>query len=119
MFQGLFQALSSRLPDRCMAIFRPPDRSPPANYDGRPNADLLAEYQKLIVGYQHHVEFLPCQIEHQQQQLDTYQALLQTLSAQQQTPKYDLRGAQFAGGFAEQVKGNQVGNQQVTPIYNS
>ncbi|MEO0868349.1 MAG: hypothetical protein AAFY17_07860 [Cyanobacteria bacterium J06642_11] len=26
-----------------------------------------------------------------------------------ETPKYDLRGAQFAGGFAENVQGDQVG----------
>lgn len=119
MFQWLFQILLSRLPGRRMVVFRPPDELPSDNDDGRPSTDLLAESQKLIAGYQHQVEFLPCQIEQQQQQLETYQTLLQSLSSQQQVSKYDLRGAQFAGGFAEQVQGNQVGNQQISPIYTS
>ncbi|MEM8614452.1 MAG: SUMF1/EgtB/PvdO family nonheme iron enzyme [Cyanobacteria bacterium P01_H01_bin.105] len=37
----------------------------------------------------------------------------------EQGPKYDLRGAQFAGGFAEAVKGDQIGgainNQNLRP----
>lgn len=34
---------------------------------------------------------------------------LEDKSQAQQTPKYDLRGAQFAGGFAENVLGDQFG----------
>ena len=44
-----------------------------------------------------------------------YKKLLEKLGqieervAKQEAPKYDLRGAQFAGGFAETVHGNQIG----------
>ncbi|MBD1877221.1 hypothetical protein H6F75_27440 [Nodosilinea sp. FACHB-131] len=44
-------------------------------------------------------------------QQQTVEALLDIIKAlsQNQAPKYDLRGAQFAGGFAETVQGNQIG----------
>lgn len=44
----------------------------------------------------------------QQQTVEALLAIIQTLS-QHQGPKYDFRGAQFAGGFAETVHGDQVG----------
>jgi hypothetical protein len=44
-------------------------------------------------------------------QQQTVEALIDIIKAlsQNQAPKYDLRGAQFAGGFAETVQDNQVG----------
>ena len=44
----------------------------------------------------------------QQQTVEALLAIIQTLS-QNQGPNYDFRGAQFAGGFAETVHGDQVG----------
>lgn len=44
----------------------------------------------------------------QQQTVEALLAIIQTLS-QNQGPKYDFRGAQFSGGFAETVHGDQVG----------
>jgi hypothetical protein len=44
----------------------------------------------------------------QQQTVEALLAIIQTLS-QNQGPKYDFKGAQFAGGFAETVQGDQVG----------
>jgi hypothetical protein len=40
--------------------------------------------------------------------LEALREIIQTLS-QNKTPRYDLRGAQFAGGFSEIVHGNQIG----------
>lgn len=44
----------------------------------------------------------------QQQTVEALTDIIKALS-QNQAPRYDLRGAQFAGGFAETVQGNQVG----------
>ena len=44
----------------------------------------------------------------QQQTVEALLEMIQTLS-HSQVPKYDLRGAQFAGGFAETIQGNQIG----------
>jgi hypothetical protein len=45
----------------------------------------------------------------QQQTVEALLAIIQTLS-QNQAPKYDLRGASFAGGFVETVHGDQIGS---------
>lgn len=52
----------------------------------------------------------------QQQTVEALVAIIQTLS-QNQGPKYDLRGAQFAGGFAETVYGDQVGGNVVNQTF--
>ena len=44
----------------------------------------------------------------ERQEKATLMGVLTTM-ASQQGPKYDMRGAQFAGGFAETVQGDQVG----------
>lgn len=62
-----------------------------------------AEYRALLAEYRQ-------QLEAQRQQIEALHAIIQTLS-EQQAPKYDLRGAQFGGGFAETVQGDQVGSQ--------
>lgn len=57
----------------------------------------------------------------QSQQIAALEELIQILKdhqASNQVPKYDLRGAQFAGGFAETVRGDQTGGNQVTPNIN-
>lgn len=64
---------------------------------------LLAEYRQQLDAQRQ-------QIEHQYQQIVALQTIIQTL-AEQQSPKYDLRGAQFSGGFAETVQGNQQSGQ--------
>ncbi|MBD0270050.1 MAG: hypothetical protein ICV77_17370, partial [Cyanobacteria bacterium Co-bin8] len=62
---------------------------------------VLAEYRELLAEYRR-------QLEAQRQQIAALQTIVQTLS-EQQAPRYDLRGAQFAGGFAETVQGDQFG----------
>lgn len=61
---------------------------------------VLAEYRELLAEYRR-------QLEAQRQQIEALQTIIQTLS-EHQAPKYDLRGAQFAGGFAETVHGDQI-----------
>lgn len=65
---------------------------------------LLAEYRQQL-------DHQRRQIDHQYQQILALQAIIQTL-AEQPSPKYDLRGAQFTGGFAETVRGDQIGSIQ-------
>lgn len=43
--------------------------------------------------------------------IQALQDMIQTLQANQ-APKYDFRGATFAGGFAETVYGDQIGTPQ-------
>lgn len=59
-----------------------------------------AEYQALLAEYRQ-------QLAAQRQQIEALHAIIQTLS-EQQSPKYDLRGAHFGGGFAETVQGDQT-----------
>ena len=51
--------------------------------------------------------------EEQPQHIQALQDIIQILR-ENQAPKYDLRGATFSGGFAENVYGDQVGSQQTT-----
>ncbi|TVQ06525.1 MAG: hypothetical protein EA368_16830 [Leptolyngbya sp. DLM2.Bin27] len=46
----------------------------------------------------------------QQQTVEALTDIIKALS-QTQAPRYDLRGAQFAGGFAETVQGDQIGGR--------
>lgn len=76
------------------------------------NDAVLSEYRELLAEYRH-------QLEAQRQQIEALHTIIQTLS-EQQAPKYDLRGAQFAGlrgaqfagGFAETVQGDQISGVQ-------
>ncbi|TVQ06524.1 MAG: hypothetical protein EA368_16825 [Leptolyngbya sp. DLM2.Bin27] len=70
---------------------------------GAPNTHTvaLAEYRELLAEYRR-------QLDAQRQQIEALQTIIQTLS-ETQGPRYDLRGAQFAGGFAETVEGDQIG----------
>jgi hypothetical protein len=61
---------------------------------------VLAEYRELLAEYRR-------QLEAQRQQIETLQTIIQTLS-ENHAPRYDLRGARFAGGFAETVHGDQT-----------
>lgn len=45
----------------------------------------------------------------QSQTVETLKDIIKALAANQ-GPKYDLRGAQFTGGFAERVEGDQIGS---------
>ena len=47
-------------------------------------------------------------------QIDTYNSQGDTTMSQSDSgaPKYDMRGSQFAGGFAETVEGDQIGGPQ-------
>lgn len=47
----------------------------------------------------------------QSQTVETLKDIIEALAANQ-APKYDLRGAQFGGGFAETVEGDQSGSNQ-------
>ena len=62
---------------------------------------VLPEYCELLAEYRR-------QLDAQRQQIEALQTIIQTLS-ETQGPRYDLRGAQFAGGFAETVEGDQIG----------
>ena len=70
---------------------------------GAPNTHtaVSAEYRELLAEYRR-------QLDAQRQQIEALQTIIQTLS-ETQGPRYDLRGAQFAGGFAETVEGDQIG----------
>lgn len=48
------------------------------------------------------------QANNQSQTVETLKDIIKTLAGNQ-APKYDLRGAKFAGGFAERVQGDQIG----------
>ena len=62
---------------------------------------VLTEYRELLAEYRR-------QLDAQRQQIEALQTIIQTLS-ETQGPRYDLRGAQFAGGFAKTVEGDQIG----------
>lgn len=64
------------------------------------NTAVSAEYRELLAEYRR-------QLDAQRQQIEALQTIIQTLS-ETQGPRYDLRGAQFAGGFAETVEGDQI-----------
>ncbi|NEQ47794.1 MAG: NACHT domain-containing protein [Leptolyngbya sp. SIOISBB] len=67
-------------------------------------ADLEAVLASLVDSQSPVAEQSPAQL----QTVEALLTIIQTLS-QNQVPKYDLRGAQFVGGFAETVQGNQTG----------
>ena len=70
-------------------------------YGANSSDAVLAEYRQLLAEYR-------SQLDAQRQQIEALQTIIQTLS-ENQGPRYDLRGAQFAGGFAETVEGDQIG----------
>ncbi|MEM9151688.1 MAG: hypothetical protein AAGB19_14705 [Cyanobacteria bacterium P01_F01_bin.3] len=91
---------------------------------GRPSFTIgLTSYQAvyadaLLAEYRDQIESLRQQLEAKDEQISSLQQIVQTLAAQQ-SAKYDLRGAQFSGGFAETVRGDQVGNIQQAPPFNT
>ena len=76
----------------------------PGCYDHQrtPEAPIHAE----LLALRKENEFLRQQLQISQENLKL------ALIAQRDAVKYDLRGAQFGGGFAESVRGNQIGSIQ-------
>ena len=70
---------------------------------------LEAQYERQLrlQGEQHSAEIQRL-IASERQEKATLMGVLTTM-ANNQGPKYDMRGTQFAGGFAETVQGDQVG----------
>lgn len=70
---------------------------------------LEAEYEKqLRLQGEHHSKEIQSLIEAERQAKSSLIGAITTM-AENQGSKYDLRGAQFAGGFAETVEGDQIG----------
>ncbi|MEM6518730.1 MAG: hypothetical protein AAF722_05275 [Cyanobacteria bacterium P01_C01_bin.70] len=93
------------------------------NYGQRCHTIGQADYQAVyadaqLAEYRDQIEILRQQLEAKDEQISSLQQIIQTLVAQQ-SPKYDLRGAQFSGGFAETVRGDQIGSIQQIPPSNT
>ena len=74
---------------------------------------LEARYEKqLRLQGSSHLEDLQQVIEAERRDKAVLMKVFETMADNQQGPKYDMRGAQFAGGFAETVQGDQVGGTQ-------
>ena len=72
--------------------------------------NLEAQYEKqLRLQGEQHLEEIQGLIEAERQEKATLMGVLTTM-ASNQGPKFDLREAQFAGGFAETVQGDQIGS---------
>lgn len=70
---------------------------------------LEAQYEKqLRLQGERYAEESRQLIEFERQEKATLMGIIETM-AKNQGPKYDQRGAYFAGGFAETVKGDQIG----------
>ncbi|MFG6100550.1 pentapeptide repeat-containing protein [Leptothoe sp. ISB3NOV94-8A] len=70
---------------------------------------LEAQYEERLRLQGEHLEDARQTIEVERRDKASLMALVSTMASTQQGPKYDLSGAQFAGGFAETVQGNQIG----------
>jgi uncharacterized protein YjbI with pentapeptide repeats len=70
---------------------------------------LEAQYEERLRLQGAHLEDIRELLSFERQERTRLSKVVETMASEQQTPKYDLRGAQFAGGFAEVVKGNQYG----------
>lgn len=70
---------------------------------------LEAQYEERLRLQGQHLEDARQTIEIERRDKATLMGVMTTMANNQQGPKYDLRNAQFAGGFAETVQGNQVG----------
>ena len=70
---------------------------------------LEAQYEERLRLQGAHLEDIQELLSFERQERTRLSKVVETMASEQQSPKYDLRGAQFAGGFAEVVKGNQFG----------
>ena len=70
---------------------------------------LESKYEEQMGLHSRHLENALQTIAIERKDKDTFLGVIETMTESQQGPKYDLRGAQFGGGMAEVVKGNQVG----------
>lgn len=68
-----------------------------------------AKYKELLYIQGRHLDDARSSIEAERQDKATLIGVISAMANSQQGPKYDLRGAQFAGGMAETVQGNQSG----------
>ncbi|PZV07887.1 MAG: pentapeptide repeat-containing protein [Leptolyngbya sp.] len=72
-------------------------------------AVLEAQYEQKLQLQGAHLEDIRDFLSVERQERTRLSKVVETMANEQKVPKYDLRGAQFAGGFAETVQGNQVG----------
>jgi hypothetical protein len=70
---------------------------------------LEAQYEERLRLQGAHLEDIRELLSFERQERTRLPKVVETMASEQQVPKYDFRGAQFAGGFAEVVKGNQYG----------
>ncbi|MBE9068718.1 pentapeptide repeat-containing protein [Leptolyngbya cf. ectocarpi LEGE 11479] len=78
---------------------------------------LEAQYEERLRLQGQHLDDSRQTIEVERRDKASLMAVMSTMASTQQGPKYDLRNAQFVGGFAETVHGDQVGgtiNNQAT-----
>lgn len=68
-----------------------------------------AEYEERLRIQGRHLDDVRSSIEAERQEKATLIGVISSMANSQQGPKYDLRGAQFAGGMAETVQGDQIG----------
>ncbi|MEL7313911.1 MAG: hypothetical protein AAFN08_03050 [Cyanobacteria bacterium J06559_3] len=73
---------------------------------------LETQYERQLRLQGTHLEDMRQTIEAERRKKATLMRVLETMANNQQGPKYDMRGTQFVGGFAETVKGNQTGGTQ-------
>lgn len=74
-------------------------------------AALEAQYEQKLQLQGAHLEDIRDFLSFERQERTRLSKVVETMANEQKVPKYDMRGAQFAGGFAEtiQVQGNNVG----------
>ncbi|MEA5464758.1 pentapeptide repeat-containing protein [Leptothoe sp. PORK10 BA2] len=70
---------------------------------------LETQYEERLRLQGQHLEDARQTIEVERREKATLMGVMTTMANSQQGPKYDLSNAQFAGGFAETVQGNQYG----------
>ena len=73
---------------------------------------LEAQYEERLRLQGKHLEDARNTIEIERREKSTLVGVITTMANSQKGPKYDMRGAQFAGGFAEKVRGDQIGGTQ-------
>ncbi|MBD2107594.1 pentapeptide repeat-containing protein [Nodosilinea sp. FACHB-13] len=72
-------------------------------------AALEAQYEQKLRLQGAHLEDIRDFLSFERQERTRLSKVVETMANEQKAPKYDMRGAQFAGGFAETVHGNNVG----------
>ena len=71
---------------------------------------LEAQYEKQFRLQGAHLDDMKQAIEAERREKATLMGILATMAKNQQGSMYDMRGAQFDGGFAENVQGDQIGD---------